>query len=808
VNSNKNNNDANDIDDNQHRSYNINKNSNNNNNNNNMVSNDDATLITTLAQTNNSTNNNNNNNNNNSNNNINNNNNECNKNHNDSNNNNRYNSKNNDDGVSTDTNEGENNNNKKLMSICERNEILDGYNIGSYASLTESAYDNKRSLQRMLDEVQLDRTGAVTVGDLRAIFRNYYNSHKPTAVLDKRVSVPIWTQAPPRVRPTVSSLDNTCSSKVSDACKGHTLSRTLSYSMNFNGVESKPRSLIEVKCLYCDRMTCIGAGYCSAHLAEHCQLRVVRSRKNGCNAGLTIEAYNPIKGRDGIAVFNRRNKSERGDRICQYGGLFLGARAVDQIYPPGATREYTMEHSVRLSDGTSCLSVDMCEADKEDPRLPGIAEYMYIDSALLRSVGSLCNESRTPNAEVRRDPTDNMDWIYALRPIMDGEEIDIGYTGHDDGDCSTAYTHGKGIGTTIGLDLLLYELSNTRPLPLPTDTYDSVVQFSGVVPSIKKVTSVKHDFFWKRTPHSCCSTANSVTDTISEDVGSMPTLPPSATLLYPPATTALDVIPMSTLTATNLPSSVYATTSNNTTTKQSQIHCQRSNDMASEDTGPVPTPPPSATLLFPPVHATTSNNSTVNQPQPLCQRPTATIHNNLTLTSLIPSLYLQHMHPWHTTTPNSPAVDQTHLLPIRPATSLYPSAVSAISDTDSLPSEHATISNNSSNVVSLPILHHSAAALLYPPTTLAIILDTHDTITTPATMSTTSTVSHSTVAAYATIISPTVSSVATAALPTVSSVSNLTTNNSNSKKKKESTTTGQADNNIQRYFAPATPHTR
>jgi len=407
----------------------------------------------------------------------------------------------------------------RVLSDTDRNEILDGYNTRDYLSLLDSCHNSKRGLKLLADELQLDHADAGTVAALRVVFRTYYDNYKPLVALLKRTSIPIVVEAPPRTRPTVSSLDNSCSSSISDACRGHRFSSSLSYSMKYNGVTSTPYPLIEVKCCHCDIMTCIGAGYCSAHLREHCQLRVVRSRKNNCNAGLTIEAYNPDKGRDGTPVFDRPNKRKRGDRICQYNGLFLDGRAVDQVYPTGATREYTMDHSLRLADGTSCLAIDVCQDDVDDPRLPGIVAHMYIDAALLRSVGSLCNESRTPNAVVMRDPDDNMDWIFALRPIMDGEEIDIGYTGHNDGNKFTSYQHGKGVGMTAGLDLQLYELSNTRLSSPSIDRDNDAVQQS--IPTaiiIKKVNAMRQDFFQRR---STASASDTVADSITSSTATL-----------------------------------------------------------------------------------------------------------------------------------------------------------------------------------------------------------------------------------------------------------------------------------------------
>jgi len=246
----------------------------------------------------------------------------------------------------------------------------------------------------------------------------------------------------------------------------------------------------------------------------------------------------------------------------------------------------------------------------------------------------------------------------------------------------------------------------------------------------------------------------------------------------------------------------------------------------SKDGGSAPILPPLCNIIIPPVHVTILNNTTATI---LSKEKSAYGESSSAEDD-------QQLHTWHTISSNSSTSD---LLPAPPPFAvavLYPSAVEvhgtmilSMSAATNLPSSEyaitsnnptinqpqplcqrptATIHNNSSNMVPLPVLPHSAAVLLYPPITLAFTSDTHDTITIPSIMSTTATVSHPTVAAHATTITPTDSLVAIAVLPTVSNASNLPTNNSNSKKKKETTTTGQADNSIQRYFAPANPHIR
>jgi len=233
-------------------------------------------------------------------------------------------------------------------------------------------------------------------------------------------------------------------------------SKTLSYAMSHSGKEFPRLPLIEVKCGFCPVMTCIGAGYCREHLQQHLQLRIVRSRKNGGNAGLTVEAYNLDKHRKGEYVFLQ------DERLFPYAGLLLEIEAGSSIYGNnGACWEYALEHSVQLKDGSCCAHTDIDFSDKEDRAL--VKANLVMDGAIFRSVGSLLNDERNdPTCYVKHDPESDLDWFHAKRNISMFTEMDFKYVDRKDSDSNNNYVHGNGVGKTYGLCYEDYPIAGDR----------------------------------------------------------------------------------------------------------------------------------------------------------------------------------------------------------------------------------------------------------------------------------------------------------------------------------------------------------
>jgi hypothetical protein len=113
--------------------------------------------------------------------------------------------------------------------------------------------------------------------------------------------------------------------------------------------------------------------------------------------------------------------------ICWYDGLLLDYSVRQKLYGM-QTAEYGMENTIRRDDGSG-----FAHRDRMDGEDVSHFRELYTDAALLRSLGSLCNEAdhgESPNAVCVFDQEANRFKIVAGKDgIRSGCEITIKYTG-------------------------------------------------------------------------------------------------------------------------------------------------------------------------------------------------------------------------------------------------------------------------------------------------------------------------------------------------------------------------------------------
>lgn len=145
----------------------------------------------------------------------------------------------------------------------------------------------------------------------------------------------------------------------------------------------------------CRRRSCIGTGYCWAHLLEVRHLRIKRSDQ-GPGAGRGLFAVDlSIKPGSRASVFRK------GDFIVDYDGQRVTAATVERRYGEW-TAPYTVQNA-NLEDG-------------------------YEDAACRRGVGSIANQSKTrPNAEFVSFGSRVA--LFALKAIRNHTEVLVDYNG-------------------------------------------------------------------------------------------------------------------------------------------------------------------------------------------------------------------------------------------------------------------------------------------------------------------------------------------------------------------------------------------
>lgn len=146
----------------------------------------------------------------------------------------------------------------------------------------------------------------------------------------------------------------------------------------------------------CRRRSCIGTGYCWAHLISHRHLRIKASLEPGAGKGVFV--MDKTQG-DHAVIFKPR------DLVIEYDGEKVVEAVVDQRYGQW-TAPYTVQNTER--------------------------EDLFEDAACHRGVGAIVNQSKTrPN--VKFVSTGEGDAVhvalFAVRNIKNNAELLVNYNG-------------------------------------------------------------------------------------------------------------------------------------------------------------------------------------------------------------------------------------------------------------------------------------------------------------------------------------------------------------------------------------------